>query len=258
MADPFLLSHSCAPLLFTLAAPLTPVSIRDQMIRAKMFVDRAVEQALISANRPLLVMGAGAAGVTAAMRAAALRIPTTLAEASPQAFGRQKICATRWVDPTQYDWPADHWGYGFYPWMPPAMPLPWAAQLSSTIAAIWEREFQRALVRYSHLKFLPQTTVSSITVSPVTKDLSVVMSAQPGAATYGAAVSCIGFGIERASAARECERDEAWPYHADSMRKCSFGKELGPPFGRPNRQPNGSLCQSAETADVDHVAPPLT
>jgi hypothetical protein len=37
-----------------------------------------------------------------------------------------------------------------------------------------------------------------------------------------------------------------------------FEGVLGPPIGRPNRQPNGSLIQSGETAESIHFAPPLT
>jgi len=164
-----------------------------------MFADRAVEQALISPTRPLLVIGAGAAGVSAAIRAAFLRVPTTLVEASHQAFSRQKLCATRWVDPTQYDWPVDHWGMGFYPWTPPPMPLPWNAQLSSAIATVWERELRRALARYSHLTFLPNTSVVSIALVPGGNTLSVSLSPHSGPSVYGAAVFCVGFGVERVS-----------------------------------------------------------
>src|SRR5258708_1501185 len=116
MADPFLLSHSCGPFQFMIAGPLTPVSIRDQMIRGKMAVDRSFEEGLISAQRPLLVVGARAGGATAAIRAAQLGVSVTLIEVGTQAFGGQKRCATRWVDPTQYDWPADHWPLGIFPW----------------------------------------------------------------------------------------------------------------------------------------------
>jgi hypothetical protein len=201
MADPFLLSHSCAPFQFTFAGPLTPVSIRDQMIRGKMFADRAIEQRIISRDRDLLVTGAGAGGVTAAIRAAQLGVKTTLVEASPQAFGRQKNCTTRWVDPTQYDWPADHWDRAKYPWTPPAVPLPWSAQLSAPIAAVWERELRRALQRYKNLQFLPQSTVVSIAYRPATRDLAIALNTRSGAITrvYGAALHCIGFGTERAS-----------------------------------------------------------
>ena len=199
MADPFLLCHACGPYEFTIAGPLTPVSIRDQMIRAKMFADRAVERGIISPSRDLLVVGGGAAGVTAAIRAAQLGIKTTLVEASHHCFGRQKGCTTRWVDPAQYDWPADHWDRGMYPWAPPPMPLPWGAQISSVIAAVWEREFRRAQARFRNLKFLPRTTVISIAYNTRSNDLAVMLSGSVRPASYGAALICVGFGMEKAS-----------------------------------------------------------
>ncbi len=110
MADPFLLAHAIRPFFFEIGGRLSPVSIRDQMIRGRMLVDRAVEAGLINqTSRPLLVIGAGAGGATAAIRAAQLGITTTLIEIAPTPFLRQAGCRSRRVDPTQYDWPVDHW-----------------------------------------------------------------------------------------------------------------------------------------------------
>src|SRR4051794_8982966 len=103
--DPFLLSHECGPHQIMIAGPLAPISIRDQMLRAKLAVERSRERGLISANHPLIVVGAGAGGASAAIRAVQLGIPATLLDAGGRAFGRQRLCTTRWVDPTQYDWP---------------------------------------------------------------------------------------------------------------------------------------------------------
>ena len=200
MTDPFLLSHRCAELQFTIAGPLTPVSIRDQMIRGRMFVDRAIEQALLSADRPLLVVGAGAGGATAAMRAAELQIPVTLVDASNQAFGRQKKSSSRWVDPTQYDWPADHWQQARFPWVPPPMPLPWAAQISSLIAAVWDRELRLAQALHSHLQVLYNSTLTSVFYRP-SMDLEVEIQTPAGVVknVYGALLDAVGFGTERCS-----------------------------------------------------------
>lgn len=198
MADPFLLSHSCGPLQFSIAGPLTPVSIRDQMLRAKLAVDRLIEQSLISAARPLLVVGAGAGGATAAIRAAELDVPVTLVEASHQAFGRQKRCATRWVDPTQYDWPADHWPAGVFPWNWPPMPLPWVAQTSSLIAALWERELRRAAATYPHLTIWFRSTVTAVAFQPATADLLCTIPPR-GSQVFGAVLYAVGFGVEQSS-----------------------------------------------------------
>ena len=55
MPDPFLLAHIVAPLQFDLSGTLTPISIRDQMLRGRLIVDRAVEQGLVGPRRDLLV-----------------------------------------------------------------------------------------------------------------------------------------------------------------------------------------------------------
>ncbi|MGA2600845.1 MAG: FAD-dependent oxidoreductase, partial [Bryobacteraceae bacterium] len=175
---------------------------------------------IISSSRDLLVLGGGAGGVTAAIRAAQLGIKTTLVEASHHCFGRQKGCTTRWVDPTQYDWPADHWDRGVYPWAPPAMPLPWAEQISSVIAAVWEREFRRARARYPNLTFLPLTTVRSIVYSSGAR-LAVMLSGSVKPASYGAVLICVGFGMEKASL-RDYRSFQFWD--SDLLESAGLGR----------------------------------
>jgi hypothetical protein len=57
------------PPLFNLAGKLSPVSIRDQMVRGQLLAVRAHEEKLVTNDYPLLVIGAGAAGVTVALTA---------------------------------------------------------------------------------------------------------------------------------------------------------------------------------------------
>jgi hypothetical protein len=121
--DPFLAAHMVAPLMLEIGPRLSPVSIRDQMVRAALAVDRALHEGLIGRARPLFVVGAGVAGASAAIRASGAGVPTVLVDRD-QAFSRQRGCFTRWVDPTQYDWPALHAEEGVYPWKGPAVELP--------------------------------------------------------------------------------------------------------------------------------------
>src|ERR1019366_6151378 len=109
MSWPILVAHQIYPDFFNLGGRLAPVSIRDQMVRAQAFVDDAVAAGLIGTKpwRPLLIVGAGAAGATAAIWAAVHHhVPTMLIDRDSDAFNRQANCTTRWIDPTQYDWPA--------------------------------------------------------------------------------------------------------------------------------------------------------
>src|SRR5437879_3176765 len=106
---PALFAHHVTPLLFDIGSRLSPASIRDQMIRGKLIADRAREERLIGPTRPLLVIGAGAGGATAALVASMSGVPTLLVDSAPRPFSVQASCSTRYVDPTQYDWPVDTW-----------------------------------------------------------------------------------------------------------------------------------------------------
>jgi hypothetical protein len=116
-----------------------------------------VEEGLIEANQPapqwessheicvdLLVVGGGAAGASAAVRAALWQIPTLLVEREESLFSLQVGVRTRWIDPTQYDWPAAHWTEGSCPpWQPPSLPLSWSASRSDRIAQEWLNTVER-------------------------------------------------------------------------------------------------------------------
>jgi FAD dependent oxidoreductase len=148
--DPFLLRHLVSSLRFSISGNLAPISIRDQMLRAKMFVDRACEVGLIGREYPLLVVGAGAAGASAAYYAATEKqVPTTLIERGEKPFRLQSQCESRWICPTQYDWPAGHWTRATYPCIDVAdidgqVPIPWSAEMANFVAAGWRRIFDTA------------------------------------------------------------------------------------------------------------------
>jgi hypothetical protein len=219
--DPFLLAHIVRPFFFDIGGKLSPVSIRDQMIRGRMIVDRAYERGIITgasatsrsgydgdedpfaAGGELLVVGAGAAGVTAALRAAGHGIKTTLIEFEFAPFLRQASCQSRWIDPTQYDWPANHWGIGQYHWKPPAIPLHWNAGRSHAVAAAWHVLFNRArrAPPSGMLTFLPGTSASNFQFpgSPrVFVDLASRLTNRVRQnVPFNMVVSCVGFGTER-------------------------------------------------------------
>ena len=145
IADPFLLAHQAGPRFFDLSGKLIPISIRDQMIRGRLLVDRAVGEKLIGSDSPLLVIGAGACGATAAIRAAELDVPTLLIDRDFDPFRRQENCRTRWIDPTQYDWPSEGWNTGSFNWSGASMPLRWSADRSRDIAVGWTYDLAAAV-----------------------------------------------------------------------------------------------------------------
>ena len=149
MADPFLLAHQVGPAVFDIGGKLYPVSIRDQMVRGQSIIDRAIGAGFGSKGEALLVIGAGAAGATAAIYAAAHGVTTHLIESALLPFLRQALCKTRWLHPHEYEWPLDHWPTPKYPYVGvPTVPLPWTAKLSDDLALGWDIKLKKAIADY--------------------------------------------------------------------------------------------------------------
>jgi hypothetical protein len=211
MADPFLHLHRVLPGMYELSG-LRTTSIRDQMLRAYVAVKRIAKIGLIGPKRPLLVLGGGAAGVTAAMTAADLGIPVTLYEKEKDNFSRQHGSG-RLIDPTEYDWPAAHWEEGRFPWspgqIPSTYPLPYKADSATRLALNWSTAFYRwrasspnakkltfrcgtpaGYLHPENVQFRPPDSV--VALNPTTVQFE----------RYGAALSCVGFAAERVHASR--------------------------------------------------------
>lgn len=201
MADPFLLAHLVHPLFFDLGGRLIPVSIRDQMVRARMAVDRAIEEGLIGHGRPLLAIGAGAAGATAAMHAAARGVASLLIEAAAAPFLRQAGCRTRWIDPVQYDWPVGHWQKKIYPWKPPSMPLPWQNGPANGVALAWTLALARAHHLSPNLDVRFRTMIIGRPRLLASNKLRVFLggSGRFLVVDVGMVLSCVGAGREASS-----------------------------------------------------------
>lgn len=99
---------------FDVSGFFSPIGIRDQIIRACSVVERAFVHHLISPDRPLLIVGAGHAGIAAALKAFDLNVPTVLVDKG-KALG-QLGEAGRFVSLLQYDWSAAHWTKTRFPW----------------------------------------------------------------------------------------------------------------------------------------------
>lgn len=136
MRDPFLRDHFFRKGEFIIAGRIQPFSLRDQMIRAEMFVRRAKSFKIIGPNRdkPFVVIGGGAAGATAAALATGLGIKTVLVDAEVDLFSAQCNCGTRWLCPTVYDYPADHFFSGNFPPSSRSHPLKWQASWAQLVA----------------------------------------------------------------------------------------------------------------------------
>lgn len=154
MDDPFLLAHQVYPFFFNIGGRLWPISIRDQMVRGVELANRLVDLGLVGGEkaRPLLVVGAGAGGASAAIQAADRGVPTLLIDRQPAPFTLQRNCQTRWLNPTQYDWPADSWSGGIYPYGGATCPLPWTADWSHQLAAQWQLRLLTAIAHLPRLE----------------------------------------------------------------------------------------------------------
>lgn len=148
-----------------------PVSIRDQIVRSCYLLDRLWVTGLLAVNTRLLIIGAGAAGVTAAMRAARYGVQqVTIADSSDRVLSLQAGCSSRWIDPAQYDWPARHWSRGEWPirehkgfsW-PTAHFIAAPVPLKAAYADDWSADFDLALQSYltaGSVVFLPFSKVT--------------------------------------------------------------------------------------------------
>jgi hypothetical protein len=109
--DPFLIAHRVGGGEFDMAGKYSPAAVRDQMNRAVAIVERAVRTGLLESGHRLLVIGSGAAAVSAAIAAVKLGIASVTVSQRDEFFDRQRRSA-RIIDPVEYDWPADGWESG--------------------------------------------------------------------------------------------------------------------------------------------------
>lgn len=91
----------------------SPIAIRDQIIRSYITVERAIEEGFIGLERPLLIIGGGITGVSAAYHATKNNIPTYLVE--KDVILNKVFNFKRYVCPTLYDFPALHWNSKRFP-----------------------------------------------------------------------------------------------------------------------------------------------
>jgi hypothetical protein len=108
--SPFLAAFYVDDGVFDLGGKVFPGSLRDQVIRASLFVELAAEAGFIGKSRKTLcIIGAGVAGVTVALEASARPdLQIWLADTGKRPLGLIRNCDHRSISPTLYDWPAPH------------------------------------------------------------------------------------------------------------------------------------------------------
>jgi hypothetical protein len=207
MPDPFLLAHQVGEFVFDIGGKLTPISVRDQMIRGQSIVDRALAAGFKDRGKALLVIGAGAAGACAAIRAAAEGIVTHLIEAEKAPFLRQAACRSRWIHPHEYEWPVDHWTGAEYPYdenhfpyLGAPAPLPWSADWANNLAIRWQAALTASLAPRTPLHFRPNTRLAGPPAKPkydAGRQEWTVHLSDGTTVSVGMIIVAVGFGAER-------------------------------------------------------------
>jgi hypothetical protein len=231
MLDPFLHAHQIGARLYTIGGKIFPISIRDQMIRGQMFVDRAVERGVLEktnpAHYPLLIVGGGVAGVTAALRALEHGLRVVLVEKKDEPLWVQAGCQHRWISPTLFDFPVDHWRQDQYPWPPPPPPNPplaWTADWAHKLALAWRAALNQAAQKHlgmltpyweSHVQLdrIVLDRMGRFLVAPVTSSDPKTGSPQTKDEKVAVVLLAMGFGDEkRYLRAPKSPKHPAWGY----------------------------------------------
>lgn len=110
--DLFLDAHETSGLgrIFATNWIARPFSIRDQLVRATLLVDRLIHRKFLGPDSGLIIIGCGFSGLAATACALQNGIEVALLESRKNPYlPSQAICETRWVDPCLYDWPEPSW-----------------------------------------------------------------------------------------------------------------------------------------------------
>lgn len=184
-------------------------SVRDQLLRSTMVVNALASSGVIRVGFPLLIFGAGAAGMNAAMLAAARRVDVTVVELRRSLFSGISGCTLRRIDPTEYDWPHEHWKTARFP-MVGSIPLPQGgatsgAALAASFTTRWRsfRKSRNGRNGFGTVTVLRRLDAHALVESDLPANPFLEVSGKWGARhastqtrRFGARLSCIGHGTE--------------------------------------------------------------
>lgn len=185
-------------------------SVRDQLLRSTLIVNALADEKLIGPGRPLLIFGAGAAGINAAMLAAARRTDATVLELTHSLFSSISGSWLRRIDPTEFDWPHPHWKTARFP-LVGSIPLPQlSAMCGAHLAAAFTNQWDNFLKSrngrngYGTVTLLQGQDAHAFVESDVATHLEVLgrwdlSNPARQARDFGARVSCMGHGKEQVS-----------------------------------------------------------
>lgn len=175
-------------------------NVRDQIVRATYLTRALVRGGLIGQDRPLLVFGGGAAGISCASVALDSGAAVWLIEIDKHPFATQLATTTRIIDPSEFDWPQPHWDTGHIPGAGlPGFALEYQRGVAASVAAAWlaiadawEEDRDLTVICHTDARKLKWTRGEK----GITLDNLPEVGVLRPSPEFGALISCIGFGNE--------------------------------------------------------------
>jgi hypothetical protein len=202
------------------------------MLRGRLIVEELIAANIINEDQPLLVVGAGAGGVTAAMFAAENNIHTTLVEKEPKAFSVQRR-SSRQIHPVQYDWPVNHYIEGNAFWNGLRMPLPFTVNESQQLTTNWNLILRDFANTNAIFRLMFNTEITEINVIEIRniicdkpKSLRVTFDNNAHSDNFSAVIWATGAGAEdcqfRLDGVPRYEGIRFWHYDQFESERCGL------------------------------------
>lgn len=181
-------------------------SIRDQLLRSSLVVSCLIDEGKIDSHRKLLILGAGASGMNAAMTAAEKGVSVDILEKNKHPFGTLLESTWRTVDPVEYDWPHKHCSQQIFPSGGQGIPLVQGRATGAALAGAWAEKWSQWLKtkdgknRRGSINLVSEVNAwDFLTFNEAPERIEVSGPWPDGqrSKSYGAILSCIGFGPER-------------------------------------------------------------
>lgn len=192
--------HRVAPHLYELSE-LRAANVRDQIVRATHLTRALCNAGLIDKDRPMLVLGGGAAGFSCAVTALEYSHASVwLLEREATLFSVQMNVETRVICPVEFDWPHANWSGGALPDDTGCdYPLRFERSPADLIAFDWLQQATRYQAVFAErFRVFTNMDVRSLEFDGQESGVRVPKLDQLSSAPilFGAVVSCIGFGSE--------------------------------------------------------------
>ncbi|MFN3812685.1 MAG: NAD(P)-binding protein [Roseateles asaccharophilus] len=181
-------------------------SIRDQLLRSSLIVSCLFDEGKINSHRRLLILGAGASGMNAAMTAAEKGVSVDVLEKNRHPFGSLFDSNWRTIDPVEYDWPQPHCTDKIFPNGGKGIPLVQSRATGATLARVWAEKWREWLKdkdgknSRGRINLIPEVNAwDFLSFNEISDRIEVTGPWPDGhkSKAYGAILSCIGFGPER-------------------------------------------------------------